>query len=84
MNELYVFYSEFKEQEYNLIESIEENLIEYFSENVSNSTIMSLYDKVNCFPFANKKLYKKLENTKIRKNQRFKNQTVDCGNNWRK
>jgi len=84
LDELYVFYSEFEEQEYNMIESSEEKLIEYFSENVSDSTRKSLYDKANCFPFANKELYKKLENTKIRKNHGLKNQTVDCGNNWKK
>ncbi len=84
LNELTVFYSEFELSEYHRIEQTETKVIEYFSNNVSTKTKNRLYDKINCFPFANKEIHYKEKKTKIRKNHGLGNQTIDCGNNWKK
>ncbi len=72
---LNVFYSEYLGLD---IDEKEEQLISYFMNNVSNISKESLFDKVNCFPFANKELYRKSLRTKTRKVHRLNNQTIDC------
>lgn len=84
LDQLNVFYSEFKESDYNKIEDTEEKLIKYFSSNVSDSAKETLIDRNNCFPFANKIIYIRSEKKKIKKNHGINNQTVNCGNNWKK
>lgn len=58
---------------------VEQKMIRFFCDNVSNETKSRLYDNVNCFPFANKEL-----NKSIRKKRYFSNQTTNCGDNWKK
>ncbi len=75
ISSLNVFYSEYSGLD---IDEKEEQLISYFMNNVSNMTKENLFDKVNCFPFANKELYCKSLGTKKRKVHRLNNQTIDC------
>ena len=75
VSSLNVFYSEYSGLD---IEEKEEQLISYFMQNVSEKTKINLFDKVNCYPFANKELYRKSLRTKIRKDHRLNNQTIDC------
>ena len=78
---LNVFYSEYLELD---IEEKEEQLISYFMDNVSETTKEILLDKVNCYPFANKELYRKSLGAKIRKMHKLNNQTIDCDKLWKK
>lgn len=72
LSDLNIFYSETNPD-------IEEEMIKYFCGQVSDETKEKLYDKINCFPFANKEL-----NKSIRKSHGLSNQTIECGNNWKK
>lgn len=72
INALNIFYSETDP-------SIEEKMIEYFRLNVSEKTKERLLDQENCFPFANKE-----KNKSERKKHGILNQTIDCGNKWKK
>jgi len=58
---------------------IEENMIKYFCEHVSDESKSKLFDTINCFPFANKE-----KNKSIRKKHGLSNQTINCGSNWKK
>lgn len=58
---------------------IEEDMIKYFCEQVSTETKKGMHDKINCFPFANKEL-----NKRSTKKHGISNQTVYCGNGWKK
>ena len=72
---LNVFFSEYSELD---IDDKEEQLISYFMENVSATTKKNLLDQTNCYPFANKELYRKSLNKKIRKGHGLNNQTIEC------
>ena len=72
ISSLNIFYSEANPD-------IEEEMISYFCERVSESTKAKLYDCINRFPFANKEL-----NKSNRKKHGFSNQTINCGGNWKK
>lgn len=75
LSSLNVFYSEYSGLD---IDEKEEQLITYFMDNVSKTTKEKLWDKINCYPFANKELYRKSIQTKTRKNHGLNNQTVAC------
>ncbi|MFZ4797121.1 MAG: hypothetical protein ACOYMA_06475 [Bacteroidia bacterium] len=70
-----IFYAEYSGLD---IDEKEEQLISYFMDNISDETKEILFDKTNCFPFANKELYRKSLKTKIRKEHGLNNQTVEC------
>jgi hypothetical protein len=75
LSSLNVYYSEYSGLD---IDEKEEQLITYFMNNVSKTTKENLWDKINCYPFANKELYRKSMQTKTRKNHGLNNQTVAC------
>ena len=75
ISSLNIFYSEYSGLD---IEEKEEQLILSFIDNVSKRTKENLFDNLNCFPFANKELYRKSLGTKIRKIHGLSNQTIDC------
>lgn len=75
VSSLNVFYSEYSGID---IEEKEETMISYFMENVSETTKANLYDKVNCYPFANKELYRKSLKSKTKKVHGLNYQTIDC------
>jgi hypothetical protein len=58
---------------------LEEQMIDFFCQQVSYKTKAQLHDNVNCFPFANKE-----KNKSTRKKHKISNQTIDCGSDWKK
>ncbi len=72
LSSLNIFYSETNPD-------IEEEMIKYFCEHVSDESKSKLFDTTNCFPFANKE-----KNKSIRKKHGLSNQTINCGSNWKK
>lgn len=81
INELTVFFSDYSEND---IDEMEEKMLSYFIDNVTETTKNCLHDKINCFPFANKVIHKKAIRSKITKKHGLDNQTIDCGNQWKK
>lgn len=81
VNQLTVFYCDYVNND---IEEKEEEMMSYFIENVSAFTKENLFDKVNCFPFANKEIHRHSLKSKIKKNHGLNNQTVYCGKHWKK
>ncbi|MBS1735812.1 MAG: hypothetical protein JSS98_04315 [Bacteroidetes bacterium] len=81
LSSLNVFLAEYPEKDIN---EKEEQLISYFMEKVSNETKANLHDGNNCYPFANKEIYRLILKTKVKKRHGLNNQVVDCGKNWRK
>ncbi|MET4081554.1 hypothetical protein ABIB40_001503 [Pedobacter sp. UYP30] len=81
INQLTVFYCDYV---HNDIGEKEEEMLSYFIESVSINTKKSLYDMINCFPFANKEIHRHSLKSKIKKNHGLNNQTIYCGQKWRK
>lgn len=84
LNNLYsytVFYSSYLNSD---VEVLEEAMLEYFMECVSNETRKKLYDHETCLPFANKEINRSALGTTIRKRHGIGNSTVDCGGSWRR
>ena len=79
--DLTIFYCEYSNDD---IEEMEEKMLLYFIDNVTESIKQFLYDENNCFPFANKEVHRHSIKTKFKKNHGLKNQTIYCGKQWRK
>lgn len=80
LDSLNIYYTSYQDLD---IDVIEEQMISYFMQNVSETTKKALHDPDNCYPFANKEVHFKTLNMKIRKNHGFENQTIDCGKDWK-
>jgi hypothetical protein len=81
INDLNVYYGIYTNDD---IESLEEKMLTCFINNVSKESKLLLYDNTNCFPFANKEFHMHSLETKIKKNHGLKNQTIYCGQKWKK